>query len=52
MIDTPRFSKDYKCNKIFYVLCPLNLNDILDIEVGTRMSLAGNQGNQGCFSLS
>uniref|UniRef100_F6V5D8 Arrestin domain containing 1 n=1 Tax=Ornithorhynchus anatinus TaxID=9258 RepID=F6V5D8_ORNAN len=33
VIDTPRFSKDYKCNKVFYILCPLNLNDIPDIEV-------------------
>lgn len=41
VIDTPRFSKDYKCNKIFYVLCPLNLNDIPDIEVRTRRSMAG-----------
>ncbi|XP_078498146.1 arrestin domain-containing protein 1 isoform X1 [Lissotriton helveticus] len=32
VIDTPRFSKDYKCNKIFYILSPLNLNDITDIE--------------------
>lgn len=39
VIDTPRFSKDYKCNKIFYVLCPLNLNDIPDIEVRTRVWL-------------
>lgn len=37
VIDTPRFSKDYKCNKIFYVLCPLNLNDIPDIEVRARL---------------
>lgn len=37
VIDTPRFSKDYKCNKIFYVLCPLNLNDIPDIEVKARL---------------
>lgn len=42
VIDTPRFSKDYKCNKIFYVLCPLNLNDIPDIEVRTRRGKAGN----------
>lgn len=41
VIDTPRFSKDYKCNKIFYVLCPLNLNDIPDIEVRTRRGVAG-----------
>ncbi|XP_077161786.1 arrestin domain-containing protein 1 isoform X1 [Paroedura picta] len=32
VIETPRFSKDHKCNKIFYILCPLNLNDIPEIE--------------------
>uniref|UniRef100_A0ABM5F7C9 Arrestin domain-containing protein 1 n=1 Tax=Pogona vitticeps TaxID=103695 RepID=A0ABM5F7C9_9SAUR len=32
VIETPRFSKDHKCSKIFYVLCPLNLNDIPEIE--------------------
>ncbi|XP_006863711.1 PREDICTED: arrestin domain-containing protein 1 [Chrysochloris asiatica] len=31
-IDTPRFSKDYKCNRVFYILSPLNLNSIPDIE--------------------
>ncbi|XP_077004996.1 arrestin domain-containing protein 1 isoform X2 [Tamandua tetradactyla] len=31
-IDTPRFSKDHKCNRIFYILSPLNLNTIPDIE--------------------
>ncbi|KAK2535490.1 Arrdc1 [Columba guinea] len=39
VIDTPRFSKDYKCNKIFYILCPLNLNDIPDIEQPNTMSV-------------
>lgn len=49
VIDTPRFSKDYKCNKIFYILCPLNLNDIPDIEVRTRMSVVGKcQGFGTC----
>uniref|UniRef100_K7GJG7 Arrestin domain containing 1 n=1 Tax=Pelodiscus sinensis TaxID=13735 RepID=K7GJG7_PELSI len=32
VIDTPRFAKDHKCSKLFYILCPLNLNDIPDIE--------------------
>ncbi|KAJ7308073.1 hypothetical protein JRQ81_008578 [Phrynocephalus forsythii] len=32
VIETPRFSKDHKCSKVFYVLCPLNLNDIPEIE--------------------
>ncbi|XP_060126259.1 arrestin domain-containing protein 1 isoform X2 [Zootoca vivipara] len=35
VIETPRFSKDHKCSKIFYVLCPLNLNDIPEIEPNT-----------------
>ncbi|NXD14443.1 ARRD1 protein, partial [Nothocercus nigrocapillus] len=39
VIDTPRFSKDYKCSKIFYVLCPLNLNDIPDIEQPNTTSI-------------
>lgn len=32
-IDTPRFSKDHKCSLVFYILSPLNLNNIPDIEV-------------------
>ncbi|XP_061459948.1 arrestin domain-containing protein 1 isoform X2 [Rhineura floridana] len=35
VIEMSRFSKDHKCNKIFYVLCPLNLNDIPEIEPNT-----------------
>ncbi|ELV13107.1 Arrestin domain-containing protein 1 [Tupaia chinensis] len=31
-IDTPRFSKDHKCGCVFYILNPLNLNSIPDIE--------------------
>lgn len=31
-IDTPRFSKDHKCSLVFYILSPLNLNTIPDIE--------------------
>ncbi|KAJ8263390.1 hypothetical protein COCON_G00158470 [Conger conger] len=31
-IDTPRFSKDYKAQKSFYLLKPLNLNEVPDIE--------------------
>lgn len=37
-IDTPRFSKDYKVEKPFYLLNLLNLNDVPDIHV--RASLA------------
>lgn len=32
-IDTPRFSKDYKAQRPFYVLNMLNLNEVPDIEV-------------------
>ncbi|XP_068928793.1 arrestin domain-containing protein 1 isoform X2 [Petaurus breviceps papuanus] len=32
VIDTPRFSKDHKCSRIFYILSPLNLNSLPDIE--------------------
>ncbi len=32
-IDTPRFSKDYKTQKPFYLLNVLNLNELPDIEV-------------------
>ncbi|XP_063506188.1 arrestin domain-containing protein 1 isoform X4 [Pongo pygmaeus] len=31
-IHTPRFSKDHKCSLVFYILSPLNLNSIPDIE--------------------
>ncbi|XP_007459057.1 PREDICTED: arrestin domain-containing protein 1 [Lipotes vexillifer] len=31
-IDTPRFSKDHQCSHVFYILSPLNLNSIPDIE--------------------
>lgn len=33
VIDTPRFSKDYKAQKPFYLLNLLNLNEVPDIEV-------------------
>uniref|UniRef100_A0A3P9JME7 Arrestin domain containing 1b n=1 Tax=Oryzias latipes TaxID=8090 RepID=A0A3P9JME7_ORYLA len=32
-IDTPRFSKDYKTLKVFYLLNTLNLNEVPNIEV-------------------
>ncbi|TSK72084.1 Arrestin domain-containing protein 1 [Bagarius yarrelli] len=32
VIDTPRFSKDYKCQRPFYLLNALNLNELPDIE--------------------
>ncbi|XP_036892574.1 arrestin domain-containing protein 1 [Sturnira hondurensis] len=31
-IDTPRFSKGHQCSCVFYILSPLNLNSIPDIE--------------------
>ncbi|XP_070614814.1 arrestin domain-containing protein 1 isoform X1 [Erythrolamprus reginae] len=40
VIETSRFSKDHKCHKVFYVLCPLNLNDIPDIEQCNTNSIA------------
>lgn len=33
VIDTPRFSKDYKAHRPFYLLNLLNLNEVPDIEV-------------------
>ncbi|KAH0615526.1 hypothetical protein JD844_004898 [Phrynosoma platyrhinos] len=39
VIETPRFSKDHKCNKVFYILCPLNLNDIPEIEQPNTASI-------------
>lgn len=33
VIDTPRFSKDYKAQRPFYLLNLLNLNEVSDIEV-------------------
>lgn len=35
VIDTPRFSKDYKAQKPFYLLNLLNLNEVPDIEVSS-----------------
>lgn len=32
-IDTPRFFRDHQCSCAFYILSPLNLNSIPDIEV-------------------
>ncbi|XP_038623839.1 arrestin domain-containing protein 1 [Tachyglossus aculeatus] len=56
VIDTPRFSKDYKCNKVFYILCPLNLNDIPDIEnpntVSTTKKFSYKLVKSGSINLS
>lgn len=35
-IDTPRFSKDYRAQKPFYLLNLLNLNEVPSIEVSTQ----------------
>lgn len=40
-IDTPRFSKDHQCSRVFYILSPLNLNSIPDIEVSLERGLLG-----------
>lgn len=36
VIDTPRFSKDHKAQKPFYLLNLLDLNDVPDIEVSAQ----------------
>lgn len=33
VIETRRLSKDYRSSKLFYILRPLDLNEIPDIEV-------------------
>ncbi|XP_029467329.1 arrestin domain-containing protein 1 isoform X2 [Rhinatrema bivittatum] len=38
-IDTPRFSKDYKCAKVFYILAALDLNEIPAIEQPNTASI-------------
>ncbi|XP_043913862.1 arrestin domain-containing protein 1 [Protopterus annectens] len=38
VIDTPRFAKDYKCEKIFYILNLLNLNEVPDVELRNTVS--------------
>ncbi|XP_030062942.1 arrestin domain-containing protein 1 [Microcaecilia unicolor] len=38
VIDTPRFSKDYKCSKVFYILSALDLNEIPGIEQSNVVS--------------
>lgn len=36
VIDTPRFSKDYKAQRPFYLLNLLNLNEVPNIEVSVQ----------------
>lgn len=43
VIDTPRFSKDHKALKPFYLLNLLDLNDVPDIEVSARQLLIMSQ---------
>lgn len=42
VIDTPRFCKDYKAQRPFYLLNLLNLNEVPDIEVRNRRTLRTN----------
>lgn len=42
VIDTPRFSKDHKAQKPFYLLNLLDLNDVPDIEVSALCQTAFN----------
>lgn len=44
-IETPRFSKDHKCSRVFYILSPLDLNSIPDIEVSRPLLLRGWVGH-------
>lgn len=39
VIDTPRFSKDYKAQRPFYLLNLLNLNEVPDIDVRNLLTL-------------
>ncbi|XP_030647342.1 arrestin domain-containing protein 1a [Chanos chanos] len=41
-VDTPRFSKDYRAEKAFFMLKPLNLNDIPDILGISESSVTKN----------
>lgn len=45
-IDTPRFSKDHQCSCVFYILSPLNLNSIPDIEVRVGWWRPGSTGSR------
>lgn len=47
VIDTPRFSKDHKAHKPFYLLNLLDLNDVPDIEVSLMISQLGGAGTRG-----
>jgi hypothetical protein len=42
IIDTPRFSKDYKAQRPFYLLNLLNLNQVPNIEVKTSQHCLNN----------
>ena len=50
-IDTPRFSKDYKAQRAFYLLNLLNLNEVPEIEVSTLMSLLLNHLLSNCIPI-
>lgn len=44
VIDTPRFSKDYKTQRPFYLLNLLNLNEVPEIEVRGPQNTLLEQG--------
>lgn len=52
VIDTPRFSKDHKAHKPFYLLNLLDLNDVPDIEVSLMISQLGGAGTGGGVRLA
>lgn len=52
VIDTPRFSKDYKAQRPFYLLNLLNLNEVSNIEVRTWCTLVTSLTTVTTFSIS
>lgn len=50
VIDTPRFSKDYKAQRPFYLLNLLNLNEVPDIEVSNWCTLVTSRTTVTKFS--
>lgn len=52
VIDTPRFSKDYKAQRPFYLLNLLNLNEVSNIEVRNWRTLVASLTTVTAFSNS
>lgn len=50
VIDTPRFSKDYKAQRPFYLLNLLNLNEVSNIEVRNWCTLVTSPTTTATFS--